>query len=506
MIKTKNTVTYSILLIIGVIILINILSDKFFLRLDFTADKRYTLSKATKDILDNLMEPVTVKAYFSEDLPPDIAKTRRDFKELLIEYANRSKGLVVYEFINPNKDDETEQEALKNGIQPVLINVRDKDQMKQQKAFLGAVVQLGEDKDIIPFMQPGAAMEYALSSSIKKLSITEKPVIGLLQGHGEPSKIAFQQVMASLEVLYNVQTVTLTDSTKELDKFSTVAIVAPTDSFSESHLAQLDEFLAQGKNLFIALDRVDGNFSTAMGNAVNTGLEGWLSEKGVTVEENFVIDANCGAVTVRQQQGPFQIQSQINFPYLPIITNFEEHPITEGLEAIILQFASSITFHGDTNLVFMPLAKTSEKSGTQSVPLYFNIQKQWRENDFPLEGLTIAGVLSGKIVGDRKSNIVIVTDGNFPVNGEGQQTQQISPDNVNLMVNSIDWLSDDTGLINLRTKGVTARPLDQIEDGKKTFLKYLNFLLPIIIIIIYGIARMQINRNIRIKRMEEGYV
>ena len=94
------------------------------------------------------------------------------------------------------------------------------------------------------------------------------------------------------------------------------------------------------------------------------------------------------------------------------------------------------------------------------------------------------------------------------MNGEGQQQQQqqINPDNVNLMVNSIDWLSDETGLIDLRSKGAKLRPLDQIEDGKKTFLKYLNFLLPILIIVGYGIYRMNRNRNIRLKRMEAHYV
>jgi len=504
--KTKNTLYTSILLVAGVLILLNILSDRVFLRLDFTADKRYTLSNATKNILNNLNEPVTITAYFSEDLPPDVAKTKRDFKDLLIEYTNRSKGMLVYEFKNPNKDEDSEQDALRNGIQPVLINVRDKDQVKQQKAFLGAVVQLGEQKDVIPFMQPGAAMEYSLSSSIKKLSVIDKPSIGLLQGHGEPGLKSFQQVMSMLNVLYNVEPVTLTDSTNELSRFETVAIVAPKDSFPESHLMQLDNFLSQGKNLFIAMNRVTGNFSNAMGNAVNTGLEGWLSSKGLTVEENFIIDDNCGTVGVIQQQGPFRIQTQVEFPYIPIISSFEEHPITEGLEAVVLQFASSITFNGDTNLAFIPILKSSGKSGTQSAPTYFNIQKQWSQRDFPLSNLTIAGILSVTIVGQADSRIVLIADGDFPVNPEGQQNQQINPDNVSLMVNSIDWLSDDTGLIDLRTKGVTSRPLDQLEDGKKAFLKYFNFLLPIILVIVYGIINMQINRNIRIKRMEEGYV
>ena len=211
--KTKKSLYKFIALVIGILILVNLASDSYFFRLDFTSDKRYTLSNATLDILKSVKQPITVKAYFSENLPPDIAKTKRDFKELLIEYANRSNGKVVYNFINPNEKEELETEAAQSGVQPVMINVREKDQMKQQKAYLGAVLQMGDKTDVIPFMQPGSAMEYALSSSIKKLSVGDKPTIGILQGHGEPSLQAIQQAQNALSILYTIEPVTLNDTT-----------------------------------------------------------------------------------------------------------------------------------------------------------------------------------------------------------------------------------------------------------------------------------------------------
>ena len=228
------------------------------------------------------------------------------------------------------------------------------------------------------------------------------------------------------------------------------------------------------------------------------------------MQNNFVIDANCASVSVRQQQGPFNFSSNVSFPYFPIVSNFAEHPITEGLESVVMQLASTLSFTGDSSLQFTPIVRTSEKSGTKPSPTYFNIQKQWTENDFPLSKLPVAGVLSGPIAGNAQSQMVVVGDGDFPVNSRGQgqrqRQQQVQPDNVNLMVNSIDYLSDETGLINLRTKGITSRPLEEIKDSKKTFLKYLNFILPVLIIILYGIFRFQRNRIIRTKRMEEGYV
>jgi ABC-type uncharacterized transport system involved in gliding motility auxiliary subunit len=283
-------------------------------------------------------------------------------------------------------------------------------------------------------------------------------------------------------------------------------LVAPKDTIPPSHLAQLDEFLAKGGRLYIAMNRVEGNLSVQRGLVVNTGLETWLMGKGLMVESNFVVDNRCANINVRQQQGMFTYNTTIKFPYLPLISKFADHPITKGLESVLLPFASTVTYTGDTTKTFVPIAQTSELSGTQQAPVYFDVSKQWGQADFPMKGLTVAGVLTGKIVGQTQSTIVLVGDGDFAVNGEGEQARQQQPDNISLMVNSIDYLSDDTGLIELRTKGVTNRPIKQIEDGKKAFLKYLNFLLPLLLVIIYGIFRSQYNRNLRNKRMEEGHV
>ncbi|MBK5286260.1 MAG: Gldg family protein [Bacteroidia bacterium] len=504
--KTKKSLLKFILLVAGILVFVNILSNSYFFRLDFTSDKRYTLSDATKDILKNVKEPITVKAYFSENLPPDIAKTRRDFKDLLIEYANRSKGKVVYEFINPNEKEELETQAAQSGIQPVMINVREKDQMKQQKAYLGAVIQMGDKSDAIPFMQPGAAMEYALSSSIKKLSVAEKPTIGILQGHGEPSLQAIQQANQALSILYTVEPVTLNDTGSILDRIRTLAIIDPKDTFPESHIHHIEEFVAKGKNIFIAYNRESADLNKATGSPRHTGLEDWLAKKGITIEDQFVVDANCGAVQVRQQQGQFMYNTQMQFPYFPLINKFEENPVTKGLEQVVLRFPSPLKYSGDSSIKFTPIVKSSPKSGTIPSPTFFNVQKQWTNSDFPLPGITIGAVLAGKISGDVSSKMVVIANGDFAVNGEGQMAQQLPADNVNLLVNSVDFLSDDTGLIELRTKGVSSRPLDATEDGTKIFYKYLNFLLPILLIVAYGFIRVQMKRSQRGRRMEESYV
>lgn len=501
--KNKKSILTQVLLIVAVLIVVNVLSEKFFFRLDFTADQRYTLSEATKDILKSMDEPVTVTAYFTEDLPPDYAVAREDFKDLLIEYDNRSGGKVLYEFVDPNNDQELEQRAYQAGVTPLQMNMREKDEIVLKKVYMGAVVQLGDKSEAIPAIQPGSSMEYDLSSAIKKLSIKNKPSIGFIQGNGEPTINAIGQARAEMEVLYNIEPVDL-NTAEDLNRFKAMILLGPTDTIPDNQLQKLNGYLAGGGNLFIGIDRVRGDFTTVQGTAINTGLENWLADKGLNVESKFVIDANCGNVSIRQ--GNFPIPVQVPFPYIPKIQNFMEHPITQGIEQILFQFTSPINYTGDTTLRFVPILKSSKKSGTKATPLYFEVNKRWNENDFPLNGVTVGAILEGKIVGDNVSRIVLVTDGQFVTNGEGQNAQQVSPDNVSLLANAVDWLSDDTGLIDLRTKGVTSRPLEQVEEGKKALLKWLNFLLPIFLILVYGIFRMQRRRNIRAKRMEKGYV
>ncbi|MCW8850789.1 MAG: Gldg family protein [Melioribacteraceae bacterium] len=496
---TKRKVQTTLFLIIAILVLVNVLSTRYFFRIDLTEDQRYSLSEATTDILENLDEPVTVTSYFSENLPPDVEKVRQDFKDLLIEYSNRSDGNVVYEFINPNEDQETEMKAQQSGISPIMINVRDKDQLKQQKAYLGALVQMGENKETIPFIQPGAAMEYSLSTAIKKISVNEKPVLGLLQGNGEPTLAALQQLNMQLNVMYDVRPFSFSDTSGVPADYNTLAIIAPTDSIIDRDFAYLDQFIARGGRLLLAINNVKGNFQTASGELVKTGYSNWLSKYGITIEDNFVLDANCSSVMVQQQQGMFRMNTPVSFPYLPIISSFTDHPITKGLESVVFPFASSINITPkDTSISYVTIAATSEKSSMETLPLYFNISKQWGNSDFTMSSIPVGVAMEGNISGNNYSKMVVFSDGDFAVNGEGQGAQQLQPDNVSLMSNAIDWLSDDTGLIELRTKGVTSRPLDaQLEDGTKMLVKYANFLVPIGLIILFGVIRFQYKKKIR---------
>ena len=140
-----------------------------------------------------------------------------------------------------------------------MINVRERDQVKQQRAYLGAVVQLGEKKEVIPFIQPGAAMEYELSSNIKKLSISNKPKLGFLQGYGIPSLASMQQLNQSLSVMYTVDTVSVTPVRSIPVDVNTLAVIAPKDTLDNYVFDYLDDFIQRGGRLLVAVNHVEGD-------------------------------------------------------------------------------------------------------------------------------------------------------------------------------------------------------------------------------------------------------
>ncbi len=505
---TKKSFYTIIALFIGVVIVLNFLSEKLYTRLDFTADARYSLSKATKNILDDLSAPVTITAYFSENLPPDVEKTREDLRDMLIEYSNYSDGMVVYDFVDPNTDSKIEMKAQQAGVRPVMINVREKDQMKQQKAYLGVVLQYEDKSDVIPLVRPDSPLEYLLSSSIKKIATTDKPTVAFLQGNGEPSLDEMLQLKEALSVTHDMKEITFTDTSGVPEDISTLAIIAPADSIKPEYLKYLDDFVKRGGTILFGLNRVKGILTEARGVAVNTGFNGWLNKLGIDVKQNFVIDEQCSNIMVTQQQGMYRINTPVQFPYLPVVTDFaKNNPITTGLESVMFPFVSSIDYSKvDTTVKVTPLLFSSQHSGSENPPLYFNVTRKWKRSDFTIPHQTLGIAVTGKILGNAKAKLVVFGDGDFVVNGSGKQMQKLQPDNINLMVNAIDWLSDNTGLNALRTKAITSRPIDKnISESTKTLIKYVNFLLPIILLILYGIFRFETKKKLRKKLAAMDY-
>ena len=117
----KRTLIIRLIIFLVLLVLLNMASYTIFFRIDFSADKSFTLSRATKTILSNLDEKVVIDSYFSEDLPTQLIKSRKDYEDILVEYKNRGGGNISFSFINPNESEASETLAQTEGISPVWL-------------------------------------------------------------------------------------------------------------------------------------------------------------------------------------------------------------------------------------------------------------------------------------------------------------------------------------------------------------------------------------------------
>ena len=177
-------------------------------------------------------------------------------------------------------------------------------------------------------------------------------------------------------------------------------------------------------------------------------------------------------------------------------------PIGTGIEALSFRFASPVNFGTSDSLITMqPLAYSSPQSGLQSPPVFFMAQQRY---DFSAGPQSVAVAWTQKLAGDNKSQMVVVGDGDFITNEGGQKP--VNPNNISFVINSLDWLAGDTELNSLRTQVVQQRPIEkQLEEGERTAVKFLNFLLPILIVIGIGIWRFQRQRIRKLKWQAEDY-
>lgn len=517
--KNRHESLLQLALILGSLLGINYFTSQVILRFDWTENNRYTLSEASKDIAITVKDPITVKAYFSADLPPQLALAQQEFRNFLDEFRIYSDNNLEYEFINPNADLEGEQAAQQAGVQPLMLDVRERDQITQKRAYLGAVFIYGDKRETIPFIQPGAAMEYTIASTVKKLIVSEKPKIGVLQDYGAPPFNEMPQLISTLSQMYQVEPVGGLDTVSVNPELETLLLIRPQETLPSKALVGIDQFIMSGGKVIFALNRIDADLRYGRASIQNTGLETLLAEYRLPINGDLLRDLNSSNVSVRQQQGPFSFVNQIRYPFIPIITDYGEHPITEGLEGTSFPFISTLDITlADSTKNITVLARSSEKAGTDRGQFNLDPFREWQEFDFQEAHLPIVAIIEGtfksafatndsiEVALDRSSKtaLVVIGDGDFVVNGPQNQQQEQPQDNINLVVNAVDYLADDTGLIALRTKGVTSRPLDIIEDGTKTLLKYVNVFLPILLVIGYGFGRYQNNQRKRRKWSEQG--
>ena len=178
LVKNKNSFTLYMSILVGILLLLNLIGRNWYKRFDLTDNKMYSLSKSSEDVVEKIDDLLTMKVYFSDDLPGELSNTQRFLQDLLEEYEAQSDNIRFF-FTNPESNEALEEEARKDGIQPVQMQVVEDDKLEIKRVYLGMVMLYEDKKEIIPVIQTATGLEYLITTKIKTLVNKDKKTIGI---------------------------------------------------------------------------------------------------------------------------------------------------------------------------------------------------------------------------------------------------------------------------------------------------------------------------------------
>ena len=519
----KSQTIVRVVVALAILILLNIVSVRIFGRLDMTENKLFTLSDASKELMRSLDDKVTVKAYFTEDIPAPYNNNRRVLLDELNEYKAYAQGNFQYEFIDPSGE-KGEQEAQQQGIAPVEVQVVKEDKLELKRAYMGLVCLYEDKKEVIPVVQNTSTLEYDISSTVKRLTSHTQKKIGFLTGQGEPELKELSRVQQLIQKQYELTPVDASKGKSVPADIAALFIIAPTNRFSEPEKYQIDQYLMRGGKVAFLLNKVDANLQNRFGRALELNLDDLLDTYGLRINADLVRDAQCASISIVQSQYGFQMQSQVPFPYLPLVSNFSKGSVmVKDLNGIVMFFVSSIDTVklGGKGLYGEILLRSSKQSGRGTAPFMFDPLQRYTRDDFSEQGIPLGAIAHGRfksafdgkpapedtaagaippsgatIASSPDTRVILIGDGDF-----ARDQFLGNRDNLTFFANMVDYLVDDAGLITIRSKDVTMPPLDPVSDGTKRLVKYANLALPPLLVLGYGLVRWRMRRA-RKKAME----
>lgn len=567
-IKRANIIR--LILSLAIIVVLNIIAAFLFTRFDLTAEKRYSLAPATKQLLKKLDDVVFFKVYLYGDLPPGFQRLSNETKEMLDEFRAYSDN-IQYEFVdpsdNPNAKDRNDAYRLlvERGLLPTDLRVNKKGESSQLIIFPGAMVsyhgketpvqllmaQLQQESNMV-LNNSIQSLEYNLASAIKNLTTSIKPRIAIIEGQGELDDMEGIDLHNSLSEFYNVDRVTLsskinslsirikTDSANDvlINKYRAIIIAKPTKPFDERDKFLIDQFIMRGGKVLWLIDPVFASmdslqkYNSTMGIPNDINLEDMLFNYGVRLNINLVQDLNALPIPVKTGQVGNQPQfDYFKWYFFPILMPTINHPIVNGLNVIKTEFLSTLDTVVAPGVKKTFLLETSPYARTVNAPALVDLEILKKEPDermFTKGPMPVALLLEGEFTSaflyrippeladnpslgfrpkSKPTKMIIIADGDLAKNqfhysqgyplplGYDQYTKQ-SFGNKDLLLNVVNYLCDDSGLISVRSRELKLRMLDTAKvDKQRLFWQMLNIILPVLLISMFGIVKYRLRNR-----------
>lgn len=539
-----------VLVLIGIIAL-NWLGSKVYHRFDLTQDKRYTLSEAAKNTVYDVGSPLVIDVLLEGNFPPEFKRLKAETQQLLEEFKQFNPN-IRYQFIDP-LDEETNsdiQELIANmGLNGAQVQVNERGKVSTEVVYPWAVAYYNEGTVKIPLLknQLGATseervnssvqnLEYAFADGFSKLTQPKRRKVAVLQGNGQLENRYIADFFTTLRDYYFIAPFTLDSvaaapqrTLDQLKEFDLIVAAQPTQAFSDAEKYVLDQYVMNGGASLWLMDATIQRLDTISGNAFAFGndlnMNDFFFKYGVRINPNLVKDVYAAPIALASGE---QSQAQYNqYPwfYYPLSSSANNHPIVSNLEAVKFEYASSLdTLPNGIDKTI--LLSTSPITKIQGLPAALDLDTEIPRNlqvinegpnpeEFRAGEIPLAVLLEGEFTSvfnnrikpfsypdskdaSQETKMVVISDGDVIKNQlDRGRPLELGFDkwtntyygNKEFLLNTVNYLLDDSGLINIRTKEISVPFLDpQKAIEQRTKWQVLNLVLPLALLTIFGLV------------------
>ena len=550
MTTSKKNNLKSILIILAVVVVANVIGSSFFHRFDLTKDKRYTLSATSLNIIKQVQNPLSIKVYMQGDLPAEFKRLQQETKQLLEEFQAYNSN-IVFEFVDPLENEDASMDNIKDlyrkGLTPINITVDDKGKQSQAMVFPWAIAVYDNKEINIPLLKNimGASttqkvigsvqhLEYSIAEALNKITKAKQKKIAVIKGNGELQDILMAKFLLQVRESYFIGPFTLDSVAKNpigsleaLEKYDLAIIAKPTETFTDTEKQVLDQFIITGGKTLWLIDQVSAEMDslynpsgTTLAYPRDLNLNDMFFKYGIRINPDLVKDEQGSPIKLATgEQGSATQFQEFNWKFAPQVYPNSLHPIVKNLGGIKFDFANPIDTlkNGIKKTILLESSQYSKKTGTPTEINLNIVAEETSPNDYLNKGkIPLSVLLEGSFrsvfenrvlpfeqktfqATGKESKMIVISDGDLIKNQLDKNFQPIELgydqrsgnlyDNKDFLINCVNYLLDDTGLINIRSRDLDLPLLDKEKVYENyTQTQILTIGLPILILILFGVV------------------
>jgi gliding-associated putative ABC transporter substrate-binding component GldG len=537
---------YVLILIVG-IILVNLLASIFHQRFDLTQDHRFTLSPAAKAIMDEVRSPIVIDVFLKGSFPPEFRRLQNETRQLLEEFEAYNPN-IHFDFTDPlaEGDDANAiaQEFYEMGMTPARLSVVENGKASETLIFPWAIASFNNKTVKIPLLKNklGATdeervnnsvqqLEYAFADGLGQLVRTKDKKIAIMRGNGELPDAHIANFIQDIRKYYYVAPFTL-DSTalnpgktlKDLNDFDLIIEAKPTQAYTEKEKYVLDQYLMQGGKVIWLVEKVametDSLFNKtgkALAFPMDLNLNDLFFPYGLRINSVLINDIYSAPIILASGSGNDTQFTPYPWFYSPLSSSPKTHPIINNIEAVKFEWANQIdTLRNEVKKTILLLSSPQTKIEATPVEISLKIlNTKPNLSTYTAGEQALAVLFEGRFKSAYKDRVkpfevnnpmdlsdptkmIVIADGDVIKNQLKQgEPMELGFDrytgntygNKEFLMNSVNYLLDDSGLIDIRSKQISIAFLDleKVAEGREKW-QFINLIIPLLVLAIGAFA------------------